>query len=98
MMAGLAERFRVALRQRRPVRPRLLALPDPPRPLLALPAPPGAEAGPVCQACGYRHPPLRGLAPTYATPIDSTLNGRPRPLRDDAPAPIVPINPWRTHA
>jgi hypothetical protein len=69
--------------------------------LLALPAPPGAEHGPVCQACGYRHPPVRGLAPTWSTPIDgSDQAGRPRPLRDDPGADVVALyrdqfNPWR---
>ena len=65
-------------------------------PLLALPAPPGAQLGPVCPHCHHRHPPVRGLALTYRSPIDRLGDGRPRPLRDDAPDPITRPNPWRS--
>jgi hypothetical protein len=92
---GLADRIRAALRRRRLGLGAVDGRALPGRPLLALPAPPGAEHGPVCPHCGRRHPPLR-LAPTWSTPIDGTADlGRPRPLRDDAPNPIVPRNPWR---
>ena len=75
-------------------RPPAGQLPAPRRSLLALPPPPGADRGPICPSCGYRHPPLR-LAPTWSTPVDGTLDGRPRPLRHTAPAPIAHPNPWR---
>jgi hypothetical protein len=99
MTVSLLEQFLAALHQRRrrdPAGDRSPAALPGRRPLLALPAPPGADAGPVCPACGYRHPPDRGLTRTYATPIDDqSSNGRPRPLRHDAPAPIVHPSPWR---
>jgi hypothetical protein len=98
MMGGVLQRFRAARqhdrRRRRAAQPPPAALPAPAR-RLALPAPPDADAGPRCAACGYRHPPVR-RSPTYATVIDGSLDvGRPRPLRDQAPAPIVRLNPWR---
>jgi hypothetical protein len=68
-------------------------------PLLALPAPPGAQLGPVCAHCRGRHPPLR-LAPTWSTSIGGTLDGRPRPLGRDPDADVSSLhrdgfNPWR---
>jgi hypothetical protein len=98
----LAARVRAALHRRRPIgstehrspvgdrSPAALLA----RPLLALPAPPGADRGPICLACGYRHPPVR-LASTWSTPIDGSLDGRPRPLRHTAPPPTVRPSPWR---
>jgi hypothetical protein len=104
MTASLLGQFLAALGRRRSTGDPRPVLPDgrPPagqlparRPLLALPAPPGADRGPRCEACGYRHPPDR-LAPTYATVIDGSLTaGRPRPLRHDAPAPPAHPSPWR---
>jgi hypothetical protein len=87
-------------RRRRAVLPPPAALPAR-RPLLALPAPPGADLGPVCPACGYRHPPVRGLALTYGTPIDRLGDGRPRPLRDIPDALVAALDrdrftPWRS--
>jgi hypothetical protein len=105
MMAGpiLADRVRAAFqdrRRRRAVVPPPAALPGGGQ-RLALPAPPGADRGPVCPACGYRHPPVRGLAPTWSTPIGDPFPGRPRPLRDTPDADLAALhrdrfNPWRS--
>jgi hypothetical protein len=71
----------------------------PGRPLLALPPPPGADRGPICPACRYRHPPTRTPALTYGTPIDRTGDGRPPPLRqqaaDSSSLDRDRFNPWR---
>jgi hypothetical protein len=97
----LAARVRAALRRRRREDP--VDVPPPAaltaRPLLALPAPPGADRGPICPACRYRHPPARGLVLTYGTPIDRTADGRPPPLRqqaaDSSSLDRDRFNPWR---
>jgi hypothetical protein len=69
------------------------------RPLLALPAPPGADLGPVCPHCGHRHPPPLGRRRWWSTVIDgSAEEGRPRPLSREAAAPLGRPNPWRHHA